>query len=443
MQFLWKYVDDLVGKGLEWYLIAELLLYASANLVPMALPLSILLSSIMTFGTLGENYELVAIKSAGISLQRAMKPLLVVTLFLSFTAFYFSNNIWPIANLKFASLLHDISKKKPALDFKEGIFYKDIDDFVIRVGKKDQKNDILYDISIYDHTAKEGNRKVIRAEEGTMKMSTDDTKLILTLKNGFSYNEVKKSTSPLFRSEFEKEVIYLDVSGFQMNRSDEGLFKNNYKMLNIVQLDEAIDTIKFETELGIIRMGKKVKEGISLFKDTLNKNLNLAKADSSFINLLSYNKGIQNQIYQGAINALRRHKTYITTLSRYVESNDKLIDRHQIEWHRKFTLSIACIILFFIGAPLGAIIRKGGLGMPVIISVLFFLVFHVLSITGEKLVKESGINPASGMWMATVILIPIGAFLTYKSTTDSAIFDADGYKKIFRNLKGIFKFSKK
>jgi lipopolysaccharide export system permease protein len=443
MQFLWKYVDDLVGKGLEWYLIAELLLYASANLVPMALPLSILLSSIMTFGTLGENYELVAIKSAGISLQRAMKPLLVVTLFLSFTAFYFSNNIWPIANLKFASLLHDISKKKPALDIKEGIFYKDIDDFVIRVGKKDQKNDILYDISIYDHTAKEGNRKVIRAEEGTMKMSTDDTKLILTLKNGFSYNEVKKSTSPLFRSEFEKEVIYLDVSGFQMNRSDEGLFKNNYKMLNIVQLDEAIDTIKFETELGIIRMGKKVKEGISLFKDTLNNNLNLTTADSSFINLLSYNKGVQNQIYQGAINALRRHKTYITTLSRYVESNDKLIDRHQIEWHRKFTLSIACIILFFIGAPLGAIIRKGGLGMPVIISVLFFLVFHVLSITGEKLVKESGVNPATGMWMATVILVPIGAFLTYKSTTDSAIFDADGYKKIFRNLKGIFKFSKK
>ena len=309
--------------------------------------------------------------------------------------------------------------------------------------KKDQKNDILYDISIYDHTAKEGNRKVIRAEEGTMKMSTDNTKLILTLKNGFSYNEVKKSTSPLFRSEFEKEVIYLDVSGFQMNRSDEGLFKNNYKMLNIVQLDEAIDTIKFETELGIIRMGKKVKEGISLFKDTLNNNLNLATADSSFINLLSYNKGVQNQIYQGAINALRRHKTYITTLSRYVESNDKLIDRHQIEWHRKFTLSIACIILFFIGAPLGAIIRRGGLGMPVIISVLFFLVFHVLSITGEKLVKESGVNPATGMWMATVILIPIGAFLTYKSTTDSAIFDADGYKKIFRNLKGIFKFSKK
>jgi lipopolysaccharide export system permease protein len=169
----------------------------------------------------------------------------------------------------------------------------------------------------------------------------------------------------------------------------------------------------------------------------------LTTADSSFINLLSYNKGVQNQIYQGAINALRRHKTYITTLSRYVESNDKLIDRHQIEWHRKFTLSIACIILFFIGAPLGAIIRKGGLGMPVIISVLFFLVFHVLSITGEKLVKESGVNPATGMWMATVILVPIGAFLTYKSTTDSAIFDADGYKKIFRNLKGIFKFSKK
>lgn len=443
MQFLWKYVDDLVGKGLEWYLIAELLLYASANLVPMALPLSILLSSIMTFGNMGENYELVAIKSAGISLQKAMRPLLVVTFFLSFTAFYFSNNIWPVANLKFASLLHDISKKKPALDIKEGIFYKDIDDFVIRVGKKDQKKDILYDISIYDHTAKEGNRKVIRAEEGTMKMSVDETKLILTLKNGYSYNEVKKSTSPLFRSEFEKEIIYLDVSGFQMNRSDEGLFKNNYKMLNIIQLDEAIDTLYFETESGIIRMGNKVKEGLSLFKDTLNSNLNIQKPDSQFLQLGNLKKGIQNQIYQGAINALRRHKTYITTLSRYVESNDRLIDRHKIEWHRKFTLSFACIILFFIGAPLGAIIRKGGLGMPVIISVLFFLVFHVLSITGEKLIKESGMNAALGMWMATLILVPIGAFLTYKSTTDSAIFDTDGYKKLFEKIKSFFKKSNK
>lgn len=442
MQFLWKYVDDLVGKGLEWNLIAELLLYASANLVPMALPLSILLSSIMTYGNLGENYELVAIKSAGISLQRAMFPIFVITIFLSVSAFYFSNNVWPVANLKFASLLHDITKKKPALDIKEGIFYKEIDDYVIRVGKKDQKNDILYDISIYDHTNKDGNRKVIRAEEGTMKMTVDESKLILTLLRGYSYNEVKQTNSPLLRSEFEKEVIYIDVTGFQMNRSDEEQFKNNYKMLNINQLALAIDTLHLETEKGIVQMGEKVKDGIRLFSDSLNNNFGIAQADTIGVNLEKYTKSVQNQIYQGAINALRRHKTYLTTLSRYVESNDRLVDRHEIEWHRKFTLSIACLVLFFIGAPLGAIIRKGGLGMPVIISVLFFLVFHVLSITGEKLVKESGVNVAVGMWMATVILTPIGAFLTYKSTTDSAIFDAEWYTKLVDKIKQVFKRGK-
>lgn len=442
MQFLWKYIDDLVGKGLEWYLVAELLLYASANLVPMALPLSILLSSIMTYGNLGENYELVAIKSAGISLQRAMKPLFVVTIFLSLTAFYFSNNVWPVANLKFASLLHDISKKKPSLDIKEGIFYKEIDGFVIRVGDKDKENDILYDISIYDHTDNDGNRKVIRAKEGTMKMTADESKLVLTLKNGHSYNEVKSAKSSLFKSDFEKEVIYMDVSGFKMNRSDEDLFKNNYKMLNLIQLEASIDTLHLETEKGIIRMGDKAKEGLSLFKDSLTNNFGIPDSLASKFEMNQYPKGLQNSICQGGIAALRRGKTYITTLTRYVTSNDRLIKRHEIEWHRKFTLSIACLILFFIGAPLGAIIRKGGLGMPVIISVLFFLVFHVLSITGEKLVKEADWEAVKGMWMATTILFPVGVFLTYKSTRDAALFDWEWYSKIIDKIKSIFKSKK-
>ena len=236
MQFLWKYVDDLVGKGLEWNIIAELLLYASANLVPMALPLSILLSSIMTYGNMGEHFELVAMKSAGISLQRAMLPLFAVVLILSGSAFYFSNNIWPIANLKFASLLHDVTKKKPAIDIKEGIFYQEIDGYVIRAGRKDAVNDLLYDLTIYDHTEKDGNRKVIRAKQGSMKLSIDEANLILHLHDGNSYNEVKGKSNPLNRSSFKEETIFIDVSGFKMNRSDQDLFKNNYKMLNINQL---------------------------------------------------------------------------------------------------------------------------------------------------------------------------------------------------------------
>lgn len=439
MQFLWKYVDDLVGKGLEFNIIGELLLYASANLVPMALPLAVLLSSIMTYGNFGEKYELVAMKSAGISLQRAMFPLMVVVLLISGSTFYFSNNIWPVANLKFASLLHDITNKKPAIDIKEGIFYKEIDGFVIRVGQKDNKNDLLYDISIYDHTEKQGNRKVIRAEKGQMKMSKDETTLILTLWDGFSYNEVKGARAPLMRSKFDKEIIYIDVSGFKMNRTDEGLFKNNYKMLNLSQLTDYMDTLRREKVEGALRLSRKVEDGLFLFRDTTHNAITAPDSVQAF-SLSSYDHKDQIEIYQGAINNLRRYRTYVSTISRFEESKEGQLVRHKIEWHRKFTISIACIILFFIGAPLGAIIRKGGLGMPVIISVLFFLVFHVLSITGEKLAKEFKVEAAEGMWMATGLLFPVGIFLTYKATTDSGILNREWYTILVEQFK---KFRKK
>ncbi len=434
MQFLWKYVDDLVGKGLEWNIIAELLLYASANLVPMALPLSILLSSIMTYGNMGEHFELVAMKSAGISLQRAMLPLFAVVLILSGSAFYFSNNIWPIANLKFASLLHDVTKKKPAIDIKEGIFYQEIDGYVIRAGRKDAVNDLLYDLTIYDHTEKDGNRKVIRAKQGSMKLSIDEANLILHLHDGNSYNEVKGKSNPLNRSSFKEETIFIDVSGFKMNRSDQDLFKNNYKMLNINQLSAYVDTIKLEEIAGTNRLSKKFLDGFYIYRDTVHANF-FPDTSAVAINIKNENLKDRISVYHTTVNNVRRSKTYITTLSRFKRSNSKLIDRHKIEWHRKFTLSIACLVLFFIGAPLGAIIRKGGLGMPVIISVVFFLVFHVLSITGEKLVKEGSIEPMYGMWLATAVLIPVGAFLSYKSTTDSVLFDKEWYGKLMSKFK--------
>ena len=435
MQFLWKYIDELVGKGLEWYLVAELLFYASANLVPMALPLAILLASIMTFGSFGEHYELVAMKSSGMGLLRIMYPLLLVTIFTSFCAFLFTNFVWPKANLEFASLLYDIRHKKPAFDITEGVYYDGLDGYVIRIENKDEDGKGLNDILIYDHTKKEGNIHVIRAEKGRMEMSKDERYLEFTLENGASYEEVLESTKPHMKSAFDKEVLRFDLSGFQMERSDKDIFKDNYQMLNLVQLENAVDTYR----LAIVK--RDIEYGKLIHRKTLPEDLDSAQASqlssTDSIKTLAYNaifKEHKVALIETAISQLRSNKTYVTSRANVRISNVKTINRHLIEWHRKFTLSFACVILFFIGAPLGAIIRKGGLGMPVVISVLFFLVYHITSITSEKMVKQGELAPYKGMWIASIILLPIGLFLTYKASTDSSLFDIETYTKSIRNF---------
>lgn len=435
MQFLWKYIDELVGKGLEWYLVAELLFYASANLVPMALPLAILLASIMTFGSFGEHYELVAMKSSGMGLLRIMYPLLFVTFLTSVCAFLFTNYVWPKANLEFASLLYDIRHKKPAFDITEGVYYEGLDGYVIRIEQKDEDGKGLNDILIYDHTKKEGNIHVIRAEKGRMEMSADERYLVFTLENGTSYEEILKEKKPHMKSEFDKEVLRFDLSGFQMERSDKDIFKDNYQMLNLVQLENAVDTYnlaleKRNEEFARVILRKTLPES--------NDSTNLEQANAAdSTKVMAYNdifKEHKTALMETAISQLRSNKTFVTSRANIKESTVKSINRHLIEWHRKFTLSFACIILFFIGAPLGAIIRKGGLGMPVVISVLFFLVYHITSITSEKLVKQGELDPFTGMWMASFILLPIGLFLTYKASTDSSLFDMETYTKSIRSF---------
>ncbi|MDA9267329.1 LptF/LptG family permease [Salibacteraceae bacterium] len=430
MQFLWKYIDELVGKGLEWYLVAELLFYASANLVPMALPLAILLASIMTFGSFGEHYELVAMKSSGMGLLRIMYPLLIVTIFTSIGAFLFTNYVWPKANLEFASLLYDIRHKKPAFDITEGVYYDGIDGYVIRVENKDEDGKGLNDILIYDHTKKEGNIHVIRAEKGRMEMSEDQRYLVFTLENGSSYEEIQEERNPHMKSEFNKEILRFDLSGFQMERSDKDIFKDNYQMLNLQQLDNAVDTY----DLKLIERDKEY--GRLMLRKTLPEDLDSAKlvgiANSDSTKTDAYNNIFKEHkvaLIETAISQLRSNKTFVSSRLSIRESTVKSINRHLIEWHRKFTLSFACVILFFIGAPLGAIIRKGGLGLPVVISVLFFLVYHITSITFEKLVKQGEIEPFRGMWMASLILLPVGLFLTFKASTDSSLFDMETYTK--------------
>lgn len=442
MQFVWKYIDDMVGKGLEWYIVSELLFYTSASMVPLALPLAMLLSSLMTFGNLGENYELVAFRSAGISLQRIMKPLIIFVAFVSIGAFLFSNYMLPVFNLKMQSLLYDIRHQKPAINIQPGVFYNEIEGYTIKVKSKKttKEGEKLESVMIYDHTERNGNRKVIVAREGLMSTTSDETYLIIELTDGYSYDEqMDKRNQPkvygLLRNSFDKDIIRMDISQFQLNRTDEELFKTHYEMLNLKQLNTAIDTFRLENEHRKEDLYESMVNNYSIFRDTIAGNNELI---SSQFSLYDYLKKQDNRkikrIFTNASNITRGLKNRVNTTRLEVENREETIRKHFVEWHKKLTLSFACMVLFFIGAPLGAIIRKGGLGMPVVISVLFFLVFHVLSITGEKLSEEAVVAPVFGMWMASLVLLPIGIFITYKATTDSTILEINTYGNIFKKL---------
>lgn len=441
MQFLWKYIDDLAGKGLEWYIIIKLMVYVSVTLVPLALPLALLLASIMTFGNLAEHFELTAFKSAGVSLQRVMRPLIITAFLICGSAFIFSNYILPIANLKMNALLYDVREQKPALLIQEGIFYNGIDGYSIKIGKKTEDGQVLNNLMIYDHTMNQGNTKVILAERGKMAMSEDERYLIVNLFKGSSYEEKEsrpgKNSYPMMRTEFEEETIRMDLSSFKMTRTNEQLFRDNYQMLNLKQLSFASDSIE-----------KKINERKDNFfrviLPTLNidsvppKNLRAVKfTKKNFIDNFPRDKRIT--ITTSALFAARNLKSMANDTFRDVDMKSRTLARHNIEWQRKFTLSFACLILFFIGAPLGAIIKKGGLGMPMVVSIIFFVIFHILSITGEKFAREEVLKPFEGMWLSSLILLPIGLFLIFKATTDSALFDSDAYKKFFRRFIGIKK----
>ena len=455
LQFLWKYVDDLIGKGLEWSVLAELFFYAALSMFPLALPLAILLSSLMTFGNLGEQFELVALKSSGMSLQKIMLPLIVVAFFTSVGAFIFSNNFLPFVNLKMNSLIYDIQQKKPALNIKEGVFYNGIDGYTIRIEKKDDDEITCHGIMIYDHTQGVGNNKVETAESGKLTMSDDKQFLNMILFNGASYEEVvdneKGKVHPLIRSKFKEQTVKFDLSGFRLVRSEEELFKSSYSMLNIQQIGGMIDSLTVEKEKRISNFKKdfsKMLSEDSVFKK--NPPADTAHLVTPFGSHFSeiVKKNIQKpaineaeakaRVIDMALNMARSKKYFIESLISEKENCDQPVISLNVEWHKKFTLSIACLILFFIGAPLGAIIRKGGLGMPVVVSVIFFILFWVITISGEKMSKEGVLPAYIGMWIATAVTLPLGIFLTRKATSDSSLFDADSYLNPFRKL-----FSKK
>lgn len=442
MQFLWKYVDDLVGKGLEWYIVAELLFYASATFVPLALPMAILLASLMTFGNLGEKYELVALKASGISLRRIMQPLVLATVVISMAAFFFSNNLLPVANLKFQSILFDVRKQKLAFNMEEGVYYDGIDGYVMRVAKKEKDEKTVRQVMIYDHHNVNTSPTLTVADSGYMTLSPDQNFLIFTLYNGTNYDESadrkKKDKEPFRRMKFDKEIIRFDLSEFSLSRSNEDLFRKNYKMLNIKQLNEADDSLKIL-----------YKESMTDFSETainrfyfLNRLDSITAPDSvlaaGFLSgdlLTNFSAKEQVFIVDQALDVARKAKKNITYRRDRIDHRLTTIRKHRIEWHRKFTLSFACLVLFFIGAPLGAIIRKGGLGTPLVISVVFFVIYHIISTTGQKYATEGGMTPFVGMWISSFAVLPLGVFLTYKATRDSPLLDAESWGKFLKRFK--------
>jgi len=456
MQFLWRYIDDLVGKGLQFHVLAELLFYLAASFVPMALPLAILLAALMTFGNFGERFELTAMKSSGIPLQKIMLPVFYLMIFLTVFAFYFANNILPIANLKSRSLLWDIQRQRPELNIKAGEFYNGIDGYSIKIGRKNFKTNMLYHILIYDHSDKKGNIAVTYADSGKMIITPNKKDLIFNLYHGQAYREVinknkhpvnrRDKTFPFREDYFSQQTLVIKLTGFGLKRTDENLFKNNYSMLNLSQLQHFIDSLN--QQLGDKKslfqktVMRQYFEYVRLFaryhkKDTLSgkaKHTTVAVPFDLWNAFSGLSNSYQQSIIDQGITSAQTTSNYVHNIRRVIEAQVKWIRRHQIEWHRKFTLSFACVIFFFIGAPLGAIIRKGGLGMPIVISVLFFVFYYIISMSGEKFVREDVWSPFTGMWISTFILLPIGIYLTYKSTNDAAIMSPEAYSHFFRRL---------
>ncbi len=410
MQFLWKYIDDLIGKGLDIGQVSELMIYSIARFVPLALPIAVLISSVMVLGKLGENYELAALQSSGISLISIMKPIFILIVLISISSFLFSNYVMPIANFKGGSLLYDIKKKKPAINIKEGIFYNDIDGFSIKIGSKN--DGILNNILIYDHKENLGNKKVISAKSGKMKITDDEKYMELYLYDGNSYIEIEnnnnKKKSINRKISFQKDLIRFDLSSFNMKNS-EMLYKGHYAMLNNTQLSYSIDSLN-----------NKLIDKENLIKVRVTENYKYNKTNK-VDSVISLDKLNNKRINETAINKLRILKSVSKSNSDDLNYKKTIIAKHKIEWHRKISLAFACIIMFLIGAPLGSIIRKGGFSVPLLVSILLFVVYYVISISGEKTAKDLSASPLEGMWISNFVFIPISLILISLALRNSRI----------------------
>lgn len=444
MQFLWKYIDDMVGKGLDFWIIGQLLFYASATFVPMALPIATLFASIMTMGNFGEKYELVAMKAGGISIRRVMMPMALLVLILTGMAFYFANNVMPVAVLKYKMTLYDVTRKKPALNIKPSEYYSGIDGYVIRIDQKDKENKNLKNIIIYDHTDGMGNVSVTVANSGRMTVTPDERFLVFDMYDGYSYVEDVKGQNayarPLTRMKFDEQTMSFDLSAFAFNKVDKEHFRGSYQMMNVSQLDDAMDTLYINRDKKVEEFKKEILSSYLVTEMTAKPKvakdeLSQAYNPLSLIDNLSERK--QRNVRRFALHSARKVNEDMAMYNQILQNDLEYINRHGIEWHQKFTLSLACFVLFLIGAPFGSIVRKGGLGLPLVASVVFFVLYYVINTICIKAIRETAMPP-SGMWISTLAMLPLGIFLTLKATTDSGLFDRGTWLRIIKSISKPF-----
>lgn len=519
IQYMMKYFDDFVGKDLGFEVFAELIFYFSLNMMQAALPLGVLVSSLMTFGNLGEHFELTAIKSAGISLLRALRPIFFFVVLLTIAAFNFFNYVVPAANLQAYSLLYDIKHKKPGLDIKEGVFYNGIPDYSIKVKEKLPDNQTLKEVLIYDHTGGRGNNRVILADSSRMYMINNERYLKLELYDGNYYSEEPKARNPVdqfYRTKFDRMDMVFNLSSFDLKRTKKELFQNNRQMKNIAELTVDIDSLEFsvvETKYGFFRNAKGffsyhmdtldidlkkvvddrnarkkarldsakkeleasvfaflVQERPKVDLDTntqlskihqakqlprkgaipeLKTNASIEKNDSlkqataaplldtmgwEFLNA----KSQKVDLIQTAKNQAQNIKVNLSSVNSRVGNLERDLNKFIIEKYKKYAQAFACIVMFLIGAPLGSIIKKGGLGVPVIVSILFFLAYYIINIISEKNAREGLIDPAFSVWIADLALLPIGFFFLRQARIDARLFDTDFYHIWIDKLKTRF-----
>ena len=443
MQFMWMHVNDLVGKGIGLSVLAEFFVYAAASVVPLALPLAILLSSLITFGNLAEKFELTAMKASGISLFRIMRPLIFTVALLSVGAFFFSNNVLPKSQMKLWALIFSLRQKSPELQIPVGEFYDEISGYHIYVHSKTRKGELL-NIMIYDYSSGFDNAKVMVADTGRLSASADRRFLMLDLINGESFENLSqkqqratKTTQniPYRRETFSHKRIVIDFAT-DFNRYDESILEDQHVSKNVAQLIHSIDSVQV---LSAERRRDQSAQLISnryFGRDNGKGNIDIpttVTADERRIyNLDSLYESLpllrKRQIIMMARERAQNYRDQIDYNSIILEDSERYIRKHEIELYRKFTLAFACLIFFFIGAPLGAIIRKGGLGAPVVISVILFIIYYIIDNTGYKMAREALWPCWTGMWLSSFVLLPVGIFLTYKATTDSPLFNPEAWK---------------
>jgi lipopolysaccharide export system permease protein len=454
MQFLWKYIDDLMGKGLDSFVILELLFYVSASLIPLALPLAILLSSIMTLGNLAENNELTALKSSGLSLYRIMRPLTFMVIGIAFFTFYFANYVIPVANLKWHSLIYDIQNTKISALLTPGVYSKELDGYAIKV--EEGTDDSFKGILIHDHTDPR-EIKTIRANDGKIYKSENGKYLFFELNEGYVTEELapqsptflpngelhrsKNNNRPSRRSNFEKATYKIDLSGFSLKRSQDELFADKHEMLNVFQIYHAIDSVKTNGRTIILNFLQSLKNDHAYFQAHLYKPIDsdnisgLPVVDPIRPQTIEFDKLSANDKLNAitlAQSKLRRKNQNLDGQKAYIESIDTDMNGYWIEFHRKFALTYAIVVLFFIGAPLGAIVRKGGFGAPVVIAALLFMIYFVLISIGDSLANSQVVTPFWGMWFASFVLTPVAYILMRAAANDAPVFDKDAWRRFFK-----------